>query len=413
MLCFSLSALLLFAPPLAAAAAAVASPETEIGPTACPYDLTAATQMIPRECSANATAGHAATGCCWYVFVAYIFAAADYANRTGTAFLPMDPSAACSDAFAARLLSSGLVSPSLLANNGSCDLTNDPGKLAARSRPCQLATVDQLRNMAPRTLSNATHLCAAPWTERAPPVRPDSPGCAECRGAVIATTYEMLASERTKEFVPCGMAATIAIWSRAPPPVERFRAYALCMLQVLENVNSLGTSDLVPSPPPPAAASTESPHLASSSSRKNTVAIAAGSASALVVAIVAVASAAIAITGSRRRRRRTTEGGWEGGSDDESIMSLPPLPREGFYIFTKSELKQATNGYDEKLLLGTGGAGKVYLGRLPSGQHVAIKKIYRSKKVAEFYGEVAVLAKLRHHRNLTTLVGYLIVLRDL
>uniref|UniRef100_A0A0E0LIM1 Protein kinase domain-containing protein n=1 Tax=Oryza punctata TaxID=4537 RepID=A0A0E0LIM1_ORYPU len=360
---------LLLAPPLAAAASA-ASLAPARGSTACPYDLSTATRMIPRECYANATAGQAATGCCWYVFAAYIFAAADHANRTGDAFLPAEPAAACSDAFAARLLSSGLVSPSLLANNGSCDLTGDPGKLAAGSRPCQLATIADVRAMAPRALPNATRLCAAPGVAR----------------------------------VPCGMAATVAVWSRAPPPLERFRAYALCMLQVLENVNSLGTSDLVPSPPPPPAAEAtiQSPRLPSSSSRKNTVAIAVGSASAVVVAVVAVASAAMAIVTIRRRRRSTTAGDV---SDDESVASLPPLPREGLYIFTKSELKQATNGYDEKLLLGTGGAGKVYLGRLPSGQRVAIKKIYRSKKVSEFYAEVAVLAKLRH-RNLTTLVGY-------
>ncbi|EAZ03269.1 hypothetical protein OsI_25418 [Oryza sativa Indica Group] len=305
--------LAVFLLPLAVAAA---SPAPARGPTACPYDLATATRMIPRECYANATAGQAATGCCWYVFAAYIFAAADHANRTGAAFLPAEPAAACSGAFAARLLSSGLVSPSLLANNGSCDLTGDPGKLAAGSRPCQLATIDA----------------------------------------------------------------------------------------VLENVNSLGTSDLVPSPPPPPASpTTASRPLPSSSSRRNTVAIAVGSASAVVVAVVAVASAALAIVTIRRRRRSTTTAG--DVSDDESVASLPPLPREGLYIFTKSELKQATNGYDEKLLLGSGGAGKVYLGRLPSGQRVAIKKIYRSKKVSEFYAEVAVLAKLRH-RNLTTLVGY-------
>lgn len=151
--------LAVFLLPLAVAAA---SPAPARGPTACPYDLATATRMIPRECYANATAGQAATGCCWYVFAAYIFAAADHANRTGAAFLPAEPAAACSGAFAARLLSSGLVSPSLLANNGSCDLTGDPGKLAAGSRPCQLATIDAVRAMAPRALPNATRLCAAP-----------------------------------------------------------------------------------------------------------------------------------------------------------------------------------------------------------------------------------------------------------
>ncbi|KAJ1288654.1 hypothetical protein BS78_02G104200 [Paspalum vaginatum] len=371
--------------------------------------------MIPRDCHANATAAQGATGCCWYVFAAYIFAAADHANRTGEAFLPRGPAAACSNEFAAMLLDRGLVARSLLAGNGSCDLTGDPTNLAAGSRPCQLATIDAVRALAPTALPNATRLCAAPGSRRAPSVAPDTPGCSECRDAVIATTYEMLASARTKEFVPCGMAATVAVWSRAPPQLGRFSGYALCMLQVLENVNSLGTGDLVPSPPPPSAASaTLSPPPArtasgssSSSKSKSTVPIAAGSAAAGVAAVVCVGFAAVAITRSRRRRRLTS-GDSEGGnewSDDDSVASLPPLPREGLYIFTKAELMQATNGYDKKLLLGTGGAGKVYLGRLPSGQRVAIKKIYRSKKVSEFYAEVSVLAKLRH-RNLTTLVGY-------
>jgi serine/threonine protein kinase len=47
----------------------------------------------------------------------------------------------------------------------------------------------------------------------------------------------------------------------------------------------------------------------------------------------------------------------------------------------------------------------VYLGTLPSGQRVTVKRMYRSKKVSEFYDEASVLATLRH-RNLATLVGY-------
>ncbi|KAL6839085.1 hypothetical protein ACP4OV_031139 [Aristida adscensionis] len=407
--------LLAIAPPAGAAAAPSSRRPAADAASSCPYDFATAAQMIPAECHANATAAPAATGCCWYVFAAYVFAAADHANRTGEAFLSPTAAAACSGALAATLLSRGLVSRSLLAGNGSCDLTGDPGKLAAGSRPCQLATIDAVRALAPRALPNATRLCAAPGSPRAPGVGPGTPGCSECRAAVIATTYELLAGERTKEFVPCGMAATIAVWSRAPPPLERFRAYALCVLQVLENVNSLGTSDLVPSPPPPPTTSSPiqlpPPAAASTSpSSRNTAPIAAGSAAAGVAAVFCIAFAAVAITRIRRRRRLTAGDGETGGDgsdddDEESVTAPPPLPREGLYIFTKAELVQATNGYDKKRLLGTGGAGKVYLGHLPSGQRVAIKRIYRAKKVAEFYAEVAVLAKLRH-RNLTTLVGY-------
>ncbi|CAN6222771.1 unnamed protein product [Urochloa humidicola] len=419
MLCLAAFLLLALPPPptAAAAAAAAAAPilAASDAPASCPYDLSTASRMIPRECHANATASPGATGCCWYVFAAYIFAAADHANLTGEAFLAPGPAAACSDAFAAALLAGGLVSRSLLAADGSCDLTGDPDKLAAGSRPCQLASVAAVRNLAPVALPNATRLCAG---DHGGGVGPGTAGCSACRNAVIATTYEMLAAARTKEFVPCGMAATVAVWSAAPPKLERFSAYALCMLQVLENVNSLGTGDLVPSPPPPpsaAAAITLSPSSSSSKNKNTVVPVAAGTAAACVAAVVCFSLAAVVITRTRRRHRRATgdDGGDASDEDDDATVaaSLPALPREGLYIFTKAELMQATNGYDKKLLLGTGGAGKVYLGHLPSGQRVAIKRIYRAKKVSEFYAEVAVLAKLRH-RNLTTLLGYCLAGRD-
>nr|CAB3456117.1 unnamed protein product [Digitaria exilis] len=401
MLCLAAFFLLALAPPPSTTAAA-AAPTPATHASSCPYDLTTAARMIPRECHANSTAGAGATGCCWYVFAAYIYAAAAHANLTGEAFLPPPAASACSDAFASELLSSGLVSRSLLAGNGSCDLTGDPTKLAAGSRPCQLPAISDVRAMAPSSLPNATRLCATTTTTS---VAPGTPGCEACRDAVIAATYEMLAAARTKESVPCGMAATVAVWSASPPSMERYRDYALCMLQVLENVNSLGTADLVPSPPPPPAtaiaADTTSPPI---SSTKKTIAV--GSAAAVVVVCITVAAVA-SITRIRRRRRRRNSGDSETGDEDDGkeVSSLPPLPREGLYIFTKAELTQATNGYDKKLLLGTGGAGKVYLGQLPSGQRVAIKRIYRAKKVSEFYAEVSVLAKLRH-RNLTTLLGY-------
>ncbi|CAN6213564.1 unnamed protein product [Urochloa humidicola] len=411
MLCLAAFLLLALAPPPAAAGAAMAAASD--APLSCPYDLTTAARMIPRECHANATTSPGATGCCWYVFAAYIFAAADHANLTGEAFLPPGLAAACSDAFAAALLAGGLVSRPLLAADGSCDLTGD--KLAAGSRPCQLASVAAVRNLAPAALPNATRLCAG--GNQGGGVGPGTPGCSACRNAVIATTYEMLAAAKTKEFVPCGMAATVAVWSASPPKLERFNAYALCMLQVLENVNSLGTGDLVPSPPPAAVTLSSPPALAASrsfSSRKNTVGpVAAGTAAAVVAAVVCFSLAAFLLTRTRLRRQRAAEDGADDESDEDAaaVTSLPALPREGLYIFTKAELMQATNGYDKKLLLGTGGAGKVYLGHLPSGQCVAIKRIYRAKKVSEFYAEVAVLAKLRH-RNLTTLLGYCLAGRD-
>jgi hypothetical protein len=139
----------------------------------------------------------------------------------------------------------------------------------------------------------------------------------------------MLATARTKEFVPCGMAGTVAVWSRAPPPLERFRAYALCMLQVLENVNSLGTSNLVPSPPPPIMdteppPAPSKPAASSSSSRRNTntIPIFAGSAVASVADAFSIVFAAVVITTRVRRRCRQLNDGTD--RDDDGAATAPP-----------------------------------------------------------------------------------------
>jgi tRNA A-37 threonylcarbamoyl transferase component Bud32 len=203
------------------------------------------------------------------------------------------------------------------------------------------------------------------------------------------------------------MAATVAVWSPSYPSVSRFRSFVLCIVQVLENVNALG----IPSDTPPL------PPLPSTSAHSKTVKIAAASAAAGLVSVVGIVLLAVIMCRSRhglRKSRRLTDGiatTTTTSDGDNSTSAFAPLPTEGLYIFTKAELKQATNGFDGKFLLGQGGAGKVYLGKLPSRQHVAIKRIYREKKIAEFYSEVEVLSKLRH-RNLTTLIGYCLDDRD-
>jgi serine/threonine protein kinase len=81
------------------------------------------------------------------------------------------------------------------------------------------------------------------------------------------------------------------------------------------------------------------------------------------------------------------------------------LPTEGFYIFHSKELRKATNNFSQTLKIGEGSAGCVYLGCLPSGKLVAVKKIIKEKKFETFNKEVALLARLRHP-NLTALLGY-------
>ncbi|KAG0447910.1 hypothetical protein HPP92_028103 [Vanilla planifolia] len=180
------------------------------------------------------------------------------------------------------------------------------------------------------------------------------------------------------------------------------------MLQVLQNIGDLGTGNLIPSPPPPPFPPPFPSAYSSVGSSTKSTKIVASSAAAGSVSLLGIVAFVGFLIRRRMRKRKLF-------STDiaaiEVIPTSPALPTEGLYIFTKAELKQATNGYDDRLLLGSGGAGKVYLGKLPSGHQVAIKRIYREKKLSEFYREVEVLAKLRH-RNLTTLVGYCLGERD-
>ncbi|KAJ7977029.1 Protein kinase-like protein [Quillaja saponaria] len=75
--------------------------------------------------------------------------------------------------------------------------------------------------------------------------------------------------------------------------------------------------------------------------------------------------------------------------------------------FTFRELAAATKNFRAECLLGEGGFGRVYRGRLESSQVVAIKQLDRDglQGNREFLVEVLMLSLL-HHPNLVNLIGY-------
>ncbi|KAI6671843.1 hypothetical protein NL676_006728 [Syzygium grande] len=73
--------------------------------------------------------------------------------------------------------------------------------------------------------------------------------------------------------------------------------------------------------------------------------------------------------------------------------------------FTSAELTRITNNFIT--VIGEGGFGKVYFGRLDDGSQVAVKMLSPSSKQGykEFHAEAQLLMVV-HHRNLVSLIGY-------
>ncbi|XP_059641770.1 probable receptor-like protein kinase At5g59700 isoform X2 [Cornus florida] len=72
-----------------------------------------------------------------------------------------------------------------------------------------------------------------------------------------------------------------------------------------------------------------------------------------------------------------------------------------------AEIKRATNKFDKKKIIGSGGFGKVYFGTLRNGMKVAVKRgeAEHGQGFSEFQTEIIILSKIRH-RHLVSLIGY-------
>lgn len=75
--------------------------------------------------------------------------------------------------------------------------------------------------------------------------------------------------------------------------------------------------------------------------------------------------------------------------------------------FNFSQIQLATNDFSKENLLGEGGYGHVYKGKLKDGQLIAakVRKEESQQGFAEFHSEVYVLNFARH-KNIVMLLGY-------
>lgn len=94
-----------------------------------------------------------------------------------------------------------------------------------------------------------------------------------------------------------------------------------------------------------------------------------------------------------------------------SSSSQQPLQKpHGGKIFTLAELSKATKKFSPSCMIGQGGFGTVYKGKLQDGTFVAIKrakkKVYDARLITEFDNEVGMLLNI-DHLNLVKMIGYL------
>ncbi|XP_019455961.1 PREDICTED: probable receptor-like protein kinase At2g42960 isoform X2 [Lupinus angustifolius] len=90
------------------------------------------------------------------------------------------------------------------------------------------------------------------------------------------------------------------------------------------------------------------------------------------------------------------------------LNGLPEFSHLGWgHWFTLRDLQQATNRFSADNIVGEGGYGVVYKGRLINGTEVAVKKILNNLGQAEkeFRVEVEAIGHVRH-KNLVRLLGY-------
>ncbi|CAN6180474.1 unnamed protein product [Urochloa humidicola] len=90
------------------------------------------------------------------------------------------------------------------------------------------------------------------------------------------------------------------------------------------------------------------------------------------------------------------------------LVGLPEFSHLGWgHWFTLRDLEHATNRFSKENVIGEGGYGVVYRGRLINGTDVAVKKLLNNMGQAEkeFRVEVEAIGHVRH-KNLVRLLGY-------
>lgn len=374
----------------------------------CPYDFSGL-QNFTSLCSGNDESVTSAQIliCCEDIYGAAVFAMSRHANLTGEMFPPAEQAEECIDAYKNALASSSQLLGAPQFFQRYCPLP--ASRISAGASPCHFATT---RDMSRLLISE---LPAGVGTQLLPNVsrtcnrlgQIGQRGCNACQTELL-DAIARLVNLTGDQPAACGTAVAIAMTS-LNPSVFAFQNFYQCVLEILNeflNITSITAPKAVVPSTAVSAGERPLPVEESKSNSSKRVYIIVGVVSSSAV-LACLALTAIFVFRAKDLDLYSFPTGISGAllSTSESSEIPAILPTEGFYIFHLKELTKATNNFSESLMIGEGSAGAVYLGNLPSGKLVAVKRILKEKKVETFNKEVELLARIRHP-NLTALLGY-------
>uniref|UniRef100_A0A7N2LUI0 Protein kinase domain-containing protein n=1 Tax=Quercus lobata TaxID=97700 RepID=A0A7N2LUI0_QUELO len=136
---------------------------------------------------------------------------------------------------------------------------------------------------------------------------------------------------------------------------------------------------------------------------------------AIVVPIAALVLVLLILSFCFLRRARKTTNAIKGESTKKAnhilnYQAASELTTVESLQFDFGTIEAATNKFSDDNKISEGGFGKVYMGTLPSGQEIAVKRLWKSsgqgvEQFKQFKNEVELQAKLQH-KNLARLLGY-------
>ncbi|KZV46755.1 Cysteine-rich RLK 29 [Dorcoceras hygrometricum] len=165
-------------------------------------------------------------------------------------------------------------------------------------------------------------------------------------------------------------------------------------IQALVTPRQPPSSSLPPTPPPPPPPPPEATPGTKGDNKTRTIIIVVV---AIVVCVCLIVAVLAGVLLKKRSKKKLTE----------ALESAPDINAAESLQHDFHEIKAATRDFSKANILGQGGFGAVYKGKLSNGQEVAVKRlsVESGQGDMEFKNEVLLLAKLQH-RNLVRLLGF-------